>query len=238
MSVDIFTALFAGLASFLAPCSFVTIPIMLTNLVTDEIGNKKIAIKRVGLYAAGFSSTFTLLGLGVMGISRFFIINHELFSSICGAILVLMAMFMLFGHKLKKLSFMYSEKKFTFDFKKAGRGGITPFILGAANAFSWTPCIGPVLGAILMLAANNQSFIGGIFLLLAYSLGITIPLIIFVIFFDFFSGKIKLISKYGNIIYKVGAIMILIIGLMLVFGLYDDLTGVVIRLLTINSNAN
>jgi len=93
------------------------------------------ALRRVGIYSIGFAITFTLLGVGVMGISRFFIVNRELFAALSGLVLVVMALFILFGHKIKKLSFMYAQKKFTVDINKVGYGEVTPFVLGAANAF-------------------------------------------------------------------------------------------------------
>jgi len=88
-----------------------------------------------------------------------------------------------------------------------------------------------------MLASNTQTFVGGIFLLIVYALGVTIPLFIFAAFFDFFASKMKFLKKYGKKLYKIGAIIILIVGLMLLFGIYDDISGFVIRTLMLSNDA-
>jgi len=232
MDVNIFTAFAAGLASFFAPCTLATLPIFLTNiasssgedLITNK-GKKRIVLQKVGWYIGGFTITFMLLGIGVAGISRFFISNQELFMQFCGMILVILAIFILFGHRFRKLSFLYAERKMQVDVAKLGFSGLTPFILGVANGFSWTPCIGPMLGSILVLASSNASLVTGLFMMLIYSIGISTPMIIFAAFFDFFAPKIKLLLKYGNKIYKAGAIIVLITGILLLLGWYDDVAS-------------
>jgi cytochrome c-type biogenesis protein len=230
MQIDIFTAFIAGLASFFAPCTFTTIPVFLTY-ISMELGEadskKHIVLKNVIYYILGFTTVFVLLGIGFAGISRFLISNKALYIQLGGAFLILMALFILFGDKFKKLTFMYNSKKINLDMVKIGKNPFAPFLLGLVNAFSWSPCIGPILGGILFMASTNSNPVYGGFLLLIYSLGMTLPLLVFALFIERIKPRLKVIRKYGNYFYYAGAIMMLITGLLFLTGLYAPLSGLI-----------
>ena len=127
--------------------------------------------------------------------------------------------------RLKGISFLYQEKKIMLKPDTLGKTFLTPFLLGATNAFAWSPCIGPILGSILLLAGSTSSVLTGITFLLTYSAGMTFPLIIFALLFEVLKPKMIFLNKYSKKIYLIGGIMLIAIGLTLLLGIYNNITG-------------
>ncbi len=201
--ISIGIAALAGLGSFLAPCILPMIPAFLAyisgttlNELQRNNGTVNVVISRLNIllntifFVLGFSIVFSVIGV---------ILNRVLsstagslltgFNHVGGIIIIAFGVFMLLSTKLKNLNF---EKKFLPNRTKASYP--MSFLFGLAFATGWTPCIGPILGSILTLAAASPGH--AFTLLLSYSLGLGIPFILMGIFFSRFTRIIKAMSKH------------------------------------------
>ena len=177
-------ALSAGLLSFFSPCVLPLIPAYLCFLggasldeLTAEDGVDKEISQRVFIsalsFVLGFATVFILMGASASALSRIVIQHMDILSYIAGAVIVLFG-FHYMG--LFKISFLNFEKRFHINNKPSGIVG--SYILGLAFAFGWTPCVGPILATILMVAAGGDSIWYGTSLLSAYAAGIGVPFLI------------------------------------------------------------
>jgi len=201
--VTIAIAAIAGLGSFLAPCILPMIPAFLAyisgttitelqrnNGTVNLVANRLNIVLNTVFFVLGFSVVFSVFGVilnSVLSSSAANLISG--FNQIGGVIIIGFGGFMLLSTKFKNLNF---EKKFFPNRTKASYP--LSFLFGLAFAAGWTPCIGPILGSILTLAATSpgQSFT----LLLTYSLGLGIPFILMGVFFSRFTRLIKSLSKH------------------------------------------
>jgi len=185
MSIGAGTAFVGGLLTFASPCVLPLIPVYLSVLVggsIDEVAGAKRRFKLLvngTLFVLGFLSVFVLLGLGASAFGKFLVQYRLVFQQLGGM------MVFFFGLKflgVANLSVLDREKRFNFG----GSGRISPLgavAIGITFAFGWTPCIGPILGSILTLAAiSTDSLAGGAWLLLLYGLGLGVPLLVVALF--------------------------------------------------------
>lgn len=220
-----FTAAFiAGLVSFLAPCTFVTLPYFLASLTASAFGNdasqtgykKKVFFSAI-LYVLGFLVVFTLLGYSANTIGNYLDRNRELFLQISGILVVLFGLIIVAGDKIPLLFPFLRTKQ--LQFSKVGASYWTPFIIGITSAFSWTPCIGPILGTILLIASfTSTRSIEGAMLLFTYGLGIMIPFLLLAVVFAYSQNIVKKLYKVSAIIYKVTGIFLILLGITILTG--------------------
>lgn len=213
----------AGLLSFLSPCVLPLIPgyiAFVAGLPLDEMtGNgwtgKQTARAMINstLFVLGFSVVFVLLGASATWLGGLLAQRLQVLSSIAGGVIIIIGLHQI---GLFKFGFMMSTKQMNLPTDKLG-----PFkapILGAAFAFGWTPCIGPILAAILTYAATVDTVGKGVGLLIVYSIGLGLPFLLTTLamkgFFRFFSR----IKKYMNLIQKISGVMIVIFGILLLTG--------------------
>lgn len=181
-SLGLGTAFAAGLASFLSPCVLPLIPgylSFISGLSLEELsqGGERAGIwEGAGLgsifFVLGFSVVFILLGASASAIGRVFFAHKILLDRIAGAVITLFGLHM---SGLLPIRFLYYEKRAQARVQPSLAGA---FIMGLAFAFGWTPCIGPILGAILALAATQKTLWQGTALLAVYSMGLGIPFIL------------------------------------------------------------
>ena len=184
MEITYIGALIAGLLSFVSPCVLPLIPAYISFLggaslaqLTEEDGIDAATQKRV-FYAAiafvlGFSTVFIALGATATAISALIAQNSLLLGQIAGVIIVI---FGLHYMGVFRIGFLNFEKRFHLENKPAGLAG--SYILGLAFAFGWTPCVGPILASVLMVAASGDSIGYGISLLAVYAAGLGIPFLV------------------------------------------------------------
>ena len=184
MEITYIGALIAGLLSFVSPCVLPLIPAYISFLggaslaqLTEEDGIDAATQKRV-FYAAiafvlGFSTVFIALGATATAISAIIAQNSLLLGQIAGVIIVI---FGLHYMGVFRIGFLNFEKRFHLENKPAGLAG--SYILGLAFAFGWTPCVGPILASVLMVAASGDSIGYGISLLAVYAAGLGIPFLV------------------------------------------------------------
>ena len=213
MNTSLSVAFLAGLISFLSPCVLPLIPgyiSYISGTTLEKLVKRKkssIIIKTI-FFTLGFSLVFISFGLTASFIGNFFLNNSNSLRVIAGIIIILFS-FQIIG----LVNFQFMNKEMRFFTNKYNDNLAFPLIVGAAFGFGWTPCIGPILGSILTLAAIEDGFDKGILLLSFYSLGLAIPFIISGILINKFLLFSKKLKKYISIITKIGGTILLITGI-------------------------
>lgn len=219
----------SGLLTFLAPCTFPIVPGYLAFIGgasmndiknPDKKTRAKIFLNGV-LYVLGFSTVFILLGT-VFGLGGLALAKYKiLLSQVGGVFVIFFGLYLtgLFSHplfeKIIVLRFLRSEKQLSVG--SAVRPGrlLSSFVFGAAFAFGWTPCVGPILGSVLLLASTTATVGQGAFLLLVFSLGLAVPFLLIAASVSSASRYIGKISPYLNAISILGGIFLAFLGFLL-----------------------
>ena len=215
MILNLIIAFGAGLISFLSPCVLPLIHGYISYISGESLGDiiekkRKIVLKTI-LFTLGFSLVFISFGATASFVGNILLENSNTLRIIAGIIIIIFSL-QLIG--ILNLNFLNQEKR--FQTKNYSNNLFFPVVVGAAFGFGWTPCIGPVLGSILTLAAVESSIGKGILLLSFYSLGLAIPFILsgygiskFLAFSKNFRKNIKIVSVTGGVILLITGILIL-----------------------------
>ena len=204
----------AGLISFLSPCVLPLIPGYISyisgNSLNELIEKKNVNLIPIILFSFGFSIVFIIFGAASTFLGQVLLQNSQEIRIIAGLLIIVLSL-QIIG--IINLNFLNYEKRIQ---TKTNTNFYSPIIIGMAFAFGWTPCIGPILGSILALAATEESINKGVFLLIFYSLGLAIPFVLsgyliqkFLIFSKNFKKNISLVSKIGGIILLITGVLIL-----------------------------
>jgi cytochrome c-type biogenesis protein len=219
--ITIAVAALAGLGSFLAPCILPVIPAFLAYIsgttITDLqrnngtvnlLSNRLNVLMNTIFFVLGFSVVFSVFGVILNSVLSSNATSLTMgFNQVGGVIIIGFGAFMLLSTKITKMNF---EKKF---FPKSGKASYPmSFVFGLAFATAWTPCIGPILGSILTLAATTPS--QAFTLLLAYSLGLGVPFILMGVFFSRMTRLIKALSKHLKYYSIIMGAFIIILGVL------------------------
>ncbi len=219
--ISLLVAFTAGLLSFLSPCVLPLIPAYisfitgvsikdLTDSGSKNVGTNKIILE-TALFCLGFSVVFILLGATITFMGGF-LSAHQDKIRIGGGILII-----LFGlHITGLLKFKTLEKEKRIALKGKPASLLGSFVVGVVFAVGWTPCIGPILGSILALAATKESVNQGMLLLCSYSLGLAVPFFITSVAINGFLRLSRKISKYLNVISIISGAILIIVGILLV----------------------
>ena len=214
MIIKLAFAFGAGFISFLTPCVLPIIPGYISYITGKNLNeierDKKVVLVKTILFSLGFSIVFIALGITVSTVGNILLFFSNELRIGAGIVIILFSLQML---GLLNFQFLNQDKRVeTKDYKD---NFAFPFVVGAAFAFGWTPCIGPVLGSILALSATEASVSKGILLLSFYSLGLAIPFIASGYFMNKFLLSKKGFGKYYNRITKTGGIILLITGILI-----------------------
>ncbi|MAG11282.1 MAG: cytochrome C biogenesis protein [Parcubacteria group bacterium] len=215
-------AFIAGLFTFLAPCTLPLVPAYLgfiSGVSVDDLkdpnkvgsARRKIFLNGV-LYVLGFSFVFIVLG-SLFGLGGSALVKYRvLLSRIGGVFVIIFGLYMVGVAKLPIFSFLQKEKRFNpTKWLKPGSPS-SSLIFGATFAFGWTPCVGPILGSILLLASSSATVVSGAFLLAIFSFGLALPFLLIAAGVGHAAQYIKKISKYLEIISIVGGVLLIILG--------------------------
>ena len=211
---EILVAFGAGLISFLSPCVLPWIPGYISyisgNSLNELIEKKNVNLIPIILFTVGFSIVFIIFGAASTFLGQVLLQNSYELRVAAGLIIIILSLHIIGIINLKILNY---EKRIQ---TKTNTNFYSPILIGMAFAFGWTPCIGPILGSILVLAATEDTINKGVLLLISYSLGLALPFILsgyliqkFLIFSKNFKKNINLISKIGGIILLITGILIL-----------------------------
>ena len=211
---ELFIALSAGLISFLSPCVLPIIPgyiAYISGSTLEDLSNKKnTSLLPIFLFTVGFSIVFIIFGASATFLGKFLLSNSFPLRVIAGIIIIIFSLHIL---EILKLNFLNYEKRF---YANKNKNIFSPVIIGMAFAFGWTPCIGPILGSILVLASTEESINRGVLLLVFYSLGLAIPFILSGYLFQKFIIVSKNLKKRMNLITKFGGSLLLITGILII----------------------
>ena len=214
MIIKLAIAFGAGFISFLSPCVLPIIPgyvSYITGKKLDEIEqNRRVVLFKTITFSLGFSFIFITLGIAASFIGNILIFFGKELRIIAGIIIIIFSLNLL---GILNFNFLNQDKRFETGSYKDNY--IFPFVVGAAFAFGWTPCIGPVLGSILALSATEATIAKGILLLSFYSLGLAIPFVASGYFMSKFLLSKKGFGKYYNRVTKTGGIILLITGVLI-----------------------
>ena len=218
MNTTLSIAFLAGLISFLSPCVLPLIPgyiSYISGTSFDKLVEKKknlVVIKTI-FFTLGFSFVFIALGSTASFIGKFFLTNSDIFRIIAGLIIIFFSL-----QLIGIINFKFMNKDIRIFTDQYSHNLAFPVLVGAAFGFGWTPCIGPILGSILTLAAIETNISKSIFLLSSYSLGLAIPFIISGVLIDKFLYFSKNFRKYLSKITKAGGIILLLTGIAILTG--------------------
>jgi len=224
VSLGAAVAFAAGLLSFLSPCVLPLVPSYLgfiTGFTIEEMtGRRRLAMLHALLFVTGFSIVFILLGATATALGR--ALNYyQVWATRVGGLLIMLFGLYLLG--VLPMPWLDREQRVHLDRKPLGFLGSV--LVGMAFGAGWTPCIGPMLGAILGLAASQADVARGIGLLACYSAGLAVPFLLTAYaaesFFEWF-GRFR---RHMPLVQKVGGLLLLLVGLLMVSGQFTRLAG-------------
>ncbi|MFK0692281.1 cytochrome c biogenesis CcdA family protein [Mesorhizobium sp. IMUNJ 23033] len=210
-NIGVLAAFAAGIVSFLSPCVLPLVPGYVSYVAgrtpTDGAPGRKARLSAAGLslyFVLGFSTVFVALGASASALGRLLLSYHMQLNLVGGAVVILFGIFLI---GLVRPSWMMREARFHADIP--GGKAASAYILGLAFAFGWTPCIGPILGAILTVGAASATVAEGAALLAIYSLGLGVPFLLATLFADGLARWLKTMRRTGWLMqFAAGAIMI------------------------------
>jgi cytochrome c-type biogenesis protein len=223
-TLGVLVAFAAGVLSFLSPCVLPLVPSyvgFLTGMSLPEItGRRRIALIHALLFVGGFSLIFILLGASATALGR--ALNYyQVWIQRIGGLLIIGFGLVCLG--LFNLGALSQERRVQLERKPVGYLGSA--LVGMAFAAGWTPCIGPVLGAILGLAATTTDVSRGMLLLAAYSAGLALPFLVAALAIDSFLGWFQRFRRFLPWVMRVSGLMLVAVGLLLVTGEFTRLAG-------------
>jgi cytochrome c-type biogenesis protein len=210
----------AGLGSFLSPCVLPLVPAYIANLAGATALDTKTRTSYLPTllhslsFVLGFSLIFIILGASVGLIGRSLNINPLVVQQIGGGLIIAFGIFLIAAYKFPWLNY---EKRLNLNATR-NPGYLRSILIGAIFAFGWTPCVGPILGAVLTLAWSSQTVGQGALLLVVYSLGLGIPFILIGLAWGKIMPVWKSLNKYLWIISILSGLLLIIIGILMLTG--------------------
>lgn len=229
-SVGLVVAFGAGLLSFLSPCVLPLVPSYLTFVTgmtledLEEGVDRRTTLVHSVLFVAGFTLIFLVLGASASFLGQFFRAYELWIARVGGVVVIILGLHLAGAFRIAPL---LSEKRVHLRDKPAGYLGTLG--VGVAFGAGWTPCIGPVLGAILTLAASSEEFWAGVGLLLVYSSGLAVPFLLAALALDRFLQAFKRFRRFLPAVQVASGVLLVIVGLLLVSGTFTILSSYLIR---------
>ncbi|WP_137134621.1 cytochrome c biogenesis CcdA family protein [Rhizobium sp. FKY42] len=228
--ISLFSALIAGALSFLSPCVLPLVPPYICYMAgisveqfrngaqTQAVEARRSVLITALFFTLGFGSVFVALGAGASSIGMVLRQHLDLLSKIGGLIIIVMGLNFL---GVFRIGLLAREARFQSGGKPATLSGA--YIMGLAFAFGWTPCIGPVLGAILGVAASRETVSDGALLLAVYSLGLAVPFWIAAAFSGAFMRFLARFRRHLGMVEKVMGVLLVVTGVAFMFGFISDI---------------
>lgn len=231
-SIPALTVFVQGLLSFFSPCVLPLIPLYVGYLAggaakanddgTIEYPRKKVFLNTL-FFVIGVSFAFFLLGFGFTALGQFFTGNQRVFSVIAGIIMAAFGLYMLgvFG----KTKLVEKEHRLPFNLSRFAMNPMVALVLGFTFSFAWTPCVGPVLASVLLMASSSASAAMGFGLVAVYTVGFVLPFLAV----GLFTGEVlRFFRTHGNVVkytVKVGGALLIVMGVMTVTGWMNGVTS-------------
>jgi cytochrome c-type biogenesis protein len=211
-----------GVVSFLSPCVLPLVPgyvsmvtgLDIATLQDDSRGNVRRIVATTALFVFGFAAVFVALGLSASAFGQLLRDHQSLLTRISGTVMLAMGLFLL-GSMFLRAPWLYQERRFA---PQLGRfGTAAPVVAGAAFGFGWSPCIGPILGSILGIAATQDRVVAGATLLIAYSLGLGVPFLMTGLLLGRLGGTFGWVKRHFPLIVGTAAAVLCLFGVLLMF---------------------
>ncbi len=231
-SVPALTVFVQGLLSFFSPCVLPLIPLYVGYLAggaakegddgTIEYPRKKVLVNTL-FFVVGVSFAFFLLGFGFTALGQFFTGNQRVFSVVAGIVMAAFGLYMLgaFG----KTRVIETEHRLPFNLGRFAMNPLVALVLGFTFSFAWTPCVGPVLASVLLMASSSASAATGFALVGVYTVGFVLPFLAV----GLFTGEVlRFFRTHGNVVkytVKVGGALLIVMGVMTVTGWMNGVTS-------------
>ncbi|MFZ4584265.1 MAG: cytochrome c biogenesis CcdA family protein [Acidimicrobiia bacterium] len=235
-NVSIALAFAGGFISFVSPCVLPIVPgyvSLITGLSVTELqegghDQTRHVIWNTALFVAGFTFVFVGLGLLTTSVGNVLVQNQVLLTRIAGVMMIAMACY-LAGSQILMKPGLYREARFHPNIERFG--WFASPIAGAAFGFGWTPCLGPILGSVLTVAATQGEVWRGGALLLAYGLGLGVPFLLVGLLLGRLTGTMRWVARHGRVITFVSATILGAFGVVLLFNQLPWVTGRITDLL-------
>lgn len=227
--VNVLVVFAEGLLSLFSPCVLTILPVYLAILSGSSVKDLKegdggfknsTLLKNTILFVLGISTTFFLLGSSLNIINQFINVNKTTLGKVGGIIIIFMG---LFYAGYLNIPFLQREKKFNMEVHEMKP--LTAYLLGFTFSFGWTPCVGPMLASVLIMASNTGSMLMGNLLILVYTLGFTLPFVIIALFYDKLFEHLDKLKLHMDKIQKVGGALLIITGLIMALGGRDNIVA-------------
>jgi len=233
-NLNLLTAFLGGVISFLSPCVLPLVPAYMSFIsgisfqdMTSETRSadevKLVMLKSI-VFILGFSLVFILLGATATFVGKFLLTHMQTIMKIAGVIIII---FGLHTARVFQIPFLNYEKRFHTSGSELSYLGI--FALGLAFAFGWSPCIGPILAAILAMASVQDTVMKGVFLLTAYSLGLGVPFFLTGIATNWFLRVFSGIKRHFRTVEIISGLFLIVIGVMFFFNWFTQLSSLFVR---------
>lgn len=232
ISIPVVTVFIQGLLSFFSPCVLPILPLYISYLsggtgIRAEDGRiyykrRKVLLHTV-CFVAGIGFAFLMLGMGASILGTFFRSNQTMFAKVGGVFVILFGLYQtgIFGDSV----ILEKERRLPFRLDKAAMSPWAAFAMGFTFSFAWTPCVGPVLAGVLLMAASAGSKASGFFLIGVYTLGLALP---FLAAGFFTTSLLELFKKYMGVVkytVKAGGVLLILLGFMMFTGKMNAITG-------------
>lgn len=230
MEIGILTAFAGGIISFLSPCVLPLAPPYLAYLggttidqISGDDGDVDPAVARRVFWSAcffvlGLATVFVALGMGASVVGQTLVRYKDVLGQVAGGVIVVLGLHFL---GVIRIPFLLREARFEGPAQAGGFG--TSYLIGLAFAFGWTPCIGPILAAILTMAAQEQTLLAGTTLLAVYALGLGVPFLVAALFVGPFMRWARGFRRHLGLVEKVMGGLLIVVGAMMITGTFERL---------------
>lgn len=230
-SISAFAVFFQGLISFFSPCVLPLVPLYIGYLAggaksTDENGvvryRRATVMRNTVFFVLGVSFTFFMLGLGFTALGQFFSSNRAIFARVGGILIILFGLYQLGIFSSRTLS---SEHRLPLRLDKLSMNPAVAFLFGFTFSFAWTPCVGPALGSVLIMASSASSSAKGFLLIGVYTLGFILPFLAVGLFTGTLLDVFRKYQKAVRYTVKAGGVLMILMGVMMFTGWMNGFTG-------------
>ena len=222
-NIGVLTAFAAGVISFLSPCVLPLVPGYVSYVAGGTAdrpstggGTAVLRLPAIGLglcFVLGFATVFVILGASATALGQLLLAYRYELNLVGGAIVVLFGLFLIGA---MRPAWMMRELR--FHATMPGGRPTSAYVLGVAFAFGWTPCIGPILGAILTVGAASATVGGGVLLLAVYAAGLGVPFLLAAMFTDALAGRLRAVGRYGRMLQVLAGIVMVLMGVAMITG--------------------
>ena len=227
-AMSILIAFSAGILSFLSPCVLPIVPPYLAFMAGSSVvslsksppNSSTFPVTFIALsFVLGLSTVFILLGLAAAALGSFFLNYQTQMGYISGIIVIIFGL-----HFLGIINIAIFNREARFNYQSSKGGFVSAYVLGVAFAFGWTPCIGPILGAILSMATQTDSLNHGVTLMAVYAAGLGCPFLLSGVFFAKSMGLFSSFKKHLGKVEKVIGTLLILVGTLLASGGFSNLS--------------